>query len=162
MQNEIWKENFKLLQEFDLSFDLQLYPEQMLEAAEFLAKHPKTQIIIDHAGSPYDPSMAGLEKWKEGMAHLSTLPNVSAKISGLGMFDLHANAKREAGVYINWILEKFGRSRTLYGSNFPVDKLMSTYDDTIETIVKHLPAGGAGEALSHSIFFENAKRIYKL
>ena len=134
----------------------------MLEAAEFLAKHPKTQIIIDHAGSPYDPSMAGPEKWKEGMAHLSTLPNVSAKISGLGMFDLHANAKREAGVYINWILEKFGRSRTLYGSNFPVDKLMSTYDDTIETIVKHLPAGGAGEALSHSIFFENAKRIYKL
>ena len=31
-----WRENFALLSKHNLSFDLQLYPEQMKEAAEFL------------------------------------------------------------------------------------------------------------------------------
>ena len=51
------------MQEFDLSFDLQLYPEQMREAAEFLPEHPQTPVIIDHAGSPYDQTEAGLKEW---------------------------------------------------------------------------------------------------
>ena len=60
LRNSIWQKNFALLDKHNLSFDLQLYPEQMKEAAEFLSDFPNVPIVIDHAGSPYDQTESGL------------------------------------------------------------------------------------------------------
>ena len=70
-----------------LSFDLQLIPELMEPMGKVLAQVPDLQVVLCHAGSPYDRSPDGIAKWAAGLAQLSALPNIACKLSGLGMFD---------------------------------------------------------------------------
>ncbi len=50
MREPQWRKNFALLKKYSMSFDLQLYPSQMKEAAELAQEHPDTQFIVNHAG----------------------------------------------------------------------------------------------------------------
>jgi len=126
LRNSIWQENFALLDKHNLSFDLQLYPEQMKEAAEFLVGFPNVPIVIDHAGSPYDQSDSGISLWREGLSALAKLPNIHIKISGFGMYDREWSSESTL-VLFETILELFGAHRIMWGSNFPVDSLMKSY-----------------------------------
>ena len=74
--NKCWQKNFALLEKHNLSFDLQLYPEQMNESAEFLSDFPGIPVVIDHAGCPYDQSDSGLRIWKRSLNSLAALPNL--------------------------------------------------------------------------------------
>ncbi len=56
LDDALWRRNFARLADYGLRFDLQLYPEQMLPAADLLAAHPGVPVVIDHLGSPYDVS----------------------------------------------------------------------------------------------------------
>jgi len=49
-----WRHGFSLLQRFGLSFDLQLYPPQMADAAALARAYPDVLIILDHAGMPVE------------------------------------------------------------------------------------------------------------
>lgn len=159
LRNSIWRQNFRLLREEGLSFDLQLYPEQMHEAAEFLSDHPDIPVIIDHAGSPYDQREAGIVRWRTGMAQLAGLPNTSVKLCGFGMFDRNWNEASLRPV-IDTIAEFFGSGRTLFASNFPVDKLMRPYRDALGDIAA-LYAGHSDQDRT-AIFHDNARRIYRI
>ena len=51
MREPQWRKNFALLQDaIRMSFDLQLYPSQMNEAAALAREHADTQFIVNHAG----------------------------------------------------------------------------------------------------------------
>lgn len=126
LRNRIWQKNFALLDKHNLSFDLQLYPEQMKEAAEFFGGFPKVPIVIDHAGSPYDQTESGLKYWSEGLSALANLPNIHIKLSGFGMYDSDWSSESSL-VLFQTILELFGAHRIMWGSNFPVDSLMKSY-----------------------------------
>ena len=71
----------------DLSFDLQLTSELIVQAAEVMSSAPDTKIALCHAGSPVDRSEHGLEKWSKDLRLLSDMNNIFCKLSGLGMFD---------------------------------------------------------------------------
>ncbi|MEO6361040.1 MAG: amidohydrolase family protein, partial [Sphingomicrobium sp.] len=47
-----WERGFALLGKYDLSFDLQAYPGQFPHLALMAARHPATQIVINHMGMP--------------------------------------------------------------------------------------------------------------
>ncbi len=159
LRNAQWCDQFALLAEHALSFDLQLYPEQMHEAATFLAEHPSVPIVIDHAGSPYDQSTKGIEQWRSGISTLSQLSNVSIKLSGFGMFDKQWSAISIAPL-IDYLFTTFGPERIMFGSNFPVDKLMAQFDDTVGRVLACIAP--QGNAVVESVFVNNAKRFYRL
>ncbi len=69
-----------------LSFDLQLIPELIEKSTNLLEQAPDTSVALCHAGSPHDRSAAGLARWAQQMRSLSKLPQVTCKLSGLGMF----------------------------------------------------------------------------
>ncbi|WP_299883046.1 amidohydrolase [uncultured Sulfitobacter sp.] len=124
LDDPAWRANFAGLKDYGLRFDLQLYPEQMLQAAEFLSDHPDIPVVIDHMGSPYDPR--DLSVWARGMGTLAALPHVSVKLSGYAMFfgpHLDGPAQRVT----QEILTGFGPDRVMFGSNFPVDSLHLSY-----------------------------------
>src|SRR6202000_3405747 len=50
LDESAWHEGFALLKRHKLSFDLQLYPHQMGQAAQLAAFHPETPIVLNHAG----------------------------------------------------------------------------------------------------------------
>jgi len=111
LRNAQWRDQFSLLEEHELSFDLQLYPEQMVEAAEFFALHPNVPVVIDHAGSPYDQTPNGLVRWQEALSVISQLPNVYIKLSGFGMFDKHWDSCSIQPM-IDTLLTLFGHERS--------------------------------------------------
>lgn len=122
----LWREHLGLLGELGLSFDLQMTPRQVPKVAELLATTPDTAVALCHCGSPWDQSNAGLDAWRAGLRLLASLPNVYCKISGLGMFD-HSWTVDSVRPIIESCIEIFGAPRSMFGSNFPVDKLHASY-----------------------------------
>lgn len=150
----IWQANFAALAEHGLSFDLQLYPEQMPQAAAFLAAHPEVPVVIDHLGSPYDTTDAGLTRWHDGMRALADLDHVQVKLGGYAMFfggDLGAIPNRLSRA----ALEMFGAERVMFSSNFPVDSLHLTYPDLLRFVTQI-----AGDA-APQVLASNAQRFYR-
>lgn len=139
-----------------LSFDLQLIPELMEKTAAVLAKAPQTPVVLCHAGSPHDRSENGLRMWSEQLTALSDLPHVSCKLSGLGMFD-HDWTEERIQPIVSTCISQFGSERVMFGSNFPVDMLTSSYAHLFEAMKNCVPQD------SHAaIFGENARRFYRL
>ena len=159
LRNSSWQENFALLDKHNLSFDLQLYPEQMKEAAEFLGNFPKVPIVIDHAGSPYDQADSGISSWREGLSELAKLPNIHIKLSGFGMYDSDWSSESSLAIF-QTILELFGAHRIMWGSNFPVERLMNSYSYCLEQLFKWLkPLSNEDK---NSIAFETAVSFYQI
>ena len=159
LRDEAWRQGYARLAERGLSFDLQLYPEQMAEAADFLAGHPDVPVIVDHAGSPHDPSAAGLALWREGVGRLAALDHVAVKLSGFGMFDAGWTGASVRPL-VETLLERFGPARVLWGSNYPVEKLARGYDETIEAVAA--ACAGLSAAERGAVFAGNAVRLYRL
>ena len=92
--SQTFEQGFKLLQEFNLSFDLQCAPSQLVKAAELCSRHSDIPVVINHLGKPMQlfgenndeivPNEAKLDEWRNGMAAMAKLPHVYVKISGLG------------------------------------------------------------------------------
>ena len=137
-----------------LSFDLQLIPELMKPMGKVLEQVPDLQVALCHAGSPYDRSSDGIAKWAAGLAQLSALQNVSCKLSGLGMFDHDWNAKSVRPI-ADVVMKQFGSDRVMFGSNFPVCSLSSSFDELMERHMAIVP-----EEHHKAVFHDNAERFY--
>ncbi|WTT98038.1 amidohydrolase family protein [Streptomyces sp. NBC_00076] len=118
--------NFGRLAALGLSFDLQIYPHQMEQAAVLARAFPDVRIILDHAGMPISRTEPSLATWREQMRHLARCPNVACKISGIGAQDHHWTAHSIRPVVLGAI-EAFGPDRSMFAGNFPVDSLYSTF-----------------------------------
>lgn len=126
VESPVWRDNLALLGELGLSLDLQLTPGQVPRIAEVLAEISGTDVALCHCGSPWDQSRAGIESWRDGLSLLASLPNLTCKISGLGMFD-HNWTVDSIRPIVESCIEIFGPERAMFGSNFPVDKLHASY-----------------------------------
>jgi predicted TIM-barrel fold metal-dependent hydrolase len=131
LDDPAWRAGFGLLVKYGLSFDLQLYSSQMLQAAQLAAAHPDTPVIVNHAGMPTDRDEAGLHLWRRGMARLAAEPNVSAKISGLGMVD-RGWTTDSIRPFVLTIIDLFGVDRCMFASNFPVDRVHGAFSAHFE------------------------------
>jgi len=159
INNPVWRRNLRLLERFGLSFDLQLYPEQMNEMAQVVAENEGTQFILCHAGMPADGSATGIARWRAGMHRLARLPNVAVKISGLGMFDRSWTVASIRSIVLATI-DIFGTDRSMFASNFPVDGMMASYD-RIWNAFKTLTSDFS-EPERNKLFKENAIHYYRL
>lgn len=139
-----------------LSFDLQLVPELMDRTARLLERAPGTRIALCHAGSPHDRSAAGLRAWAARLESLSALPQITCKLSGLGMFD-HDWTRDGIRPIVETVLDRFGPDRVMFGSNFPVDKLYSDYATVARAYRALIPAG-----MHSAVFHDTAARFYDL
>lgn len=159
LENPDWRRGFEFLREFGLSFDLQIYPSQMLAAARLAAAHPETPIILNHAGMPVDRDADGMALWRAGMRALAEQPNVSVKISGLGIVD-HAWTEASIRPLVLETIDVFGVGRCMFASDVPTDKLYAGYD-AIMGAFSRIVAGFSLEERD-ALFAANAQRIYRL
>ena len=139
-----------------MSFDLQLIPELMRDAARILERAPDTKVALCHAGSPHDRSPEGLKFWEDELRYLSALPHVTCKLSGLGMFE-HDWSEKSIKPIVDVCIEQFGSERIMFGSNFPVDKLYSDYEQITSAFRRLLPV-----SLHQTVFHSTASQFYSL
>lgn len=148
--------NIGRLADYGFSFDLQVFAGQMAGAAALASACPSVTFVLQHAGMLEDLSPRGIEAWREGMRRLAAQPNIVSKLSGLGTFQ-----RRNDPVQIAFIagetLALFGPERCLFGSNFPIEKLWTSYAELIEAHRATVP-----EAAHRAVFNETARRVYRL
>ena len=159
MNQTEWRNNFSYLQEYDWSFELQVFTSQMKDAARFATDFTDTPMILQHCGMPEDTSKTGINAWKEGMVRLSECPNIHCKFSGLGTF-IHRNDPDFIAEITGECLEIFSPSRCLYGSNFPIEKIWSDYGSVVGAFLQAIQ--GLSELEQASIMRNNALKLYKL
>jgi len=148
--------NVGRLADYGYSFDLQVFAPQMAGAAELAAACPKVTFVLQHAGMLEDLSPEGIKHWRDGMRALAGQPNIVSKFSGLGTF-LRRNDPAHIAFVVAETLALFGAERCLFGSNFPIEKLWTTYPELIGAHRAAVPAGVADHVFSHT-----ARRVYRL
>jgi predicted TIM-barrel fold metal-dependent hydrolase len=126
MGSDAWRRGFALLAQMGLRFDMQIWPNQMQEAASLVAAYPDARVALNHTGFPIDRDPESMDMWRAGMCALAANSNVSVKISGLGMLDHHWTADSIRPIVLETI-DIFGPDRAMFASNFPVDKLYTDY-----------------------------------
>lgn len=159
MSNAQWRAGYALLKRYELSFDLQLYYTQMEEATALARDFPDTPVVLNHTGMPVDRHPEEIEAWKRSMTLLASAPNVFCKISGLGMSDWRWTVD-SIRPFVLHAIEAFGAERCMFASNFPVDRLFSSYDDIFNAF-KAITSNFSKSERS-ALFHDNAARIYRL
>jgi predicted TIM-barrel fold metal-dependent hydrolase len=159
IRTKAWRHGFSLLQRFGLSFDLQLYPAQMSDAAALALAYPDTLIILDHAGMAVNRDQEGIQGWRNGLRELAAAPNVVVKISGLGTVDWNWTVE-SIRPFVLQTIEAFGIHRCMFASNFPVDKLYSDFDSLYSAFREITKNFSVNER--QMLFHENAARYYRL
>lgn len=153
------RRNVARLADYGYSFDLQLFPAQMRDGAELVAENPETDFILTHCGMLVDDRPETVAAWKAGLGHFAGLPNLSAKLSGLGTF-VHRNDPALISLVVDGGMEILGSERLMFGSNFPIEKLWTTYGELLSAhraaVARH------GEKAVADVFQDTAARVYRL
>lgn len=127
LDNPAFISGLQRLADEGLSFDLQMIPPQMPRVIRALQRVPELRVALCHCGSPWNQTREGLASWRRGLAQLAQLPRVVCKVSGLGMFNPDWRTEDLRPIVLD-VIDVFGPSRVMLGSNFPVDKLYTSYD----------------------------------
>ena len=148
-----------LLARHDQLLELMLYPYQAEEVARLARDFPNQTFIVNHCGSPIDRDQQGMPQWREALKQLSLAPNILIKISALTAYDPTPTREslREVALYC---IECFGVDRSMFGSDFPVGRLWTSFDaifDGFKAIVSDFP-----EAEQSALFHDNALRVYRI
>jgi len=143
-----------------LAFDLLIRPHQLPAAVETAAELSQLRFVLDHGGKP-DIAAGGLEPWASDIADLSLMPNVAVKLSGLVTeADHDAWTVEQLRPYADVLIEAFGPDRIMFGSDWPVCLLATSYEVWVATATAL--TAGLTEAERQQIFGATAARWYRL
>lgn len=154
-----WQAGYALLAKYGLSFDLQIYENQMAASAALAAKHPDTPMMLNHAGMPVNDGDGHLERWAAGLKALAAQPNVSVKISGMGFADRKWTTDSIRPLVLK-VIDIFGTDRVMFASDVPTDKLFSDYRTIMQSFDAVTQAFSDDER--KAMFAGNANRLYRL
>jgi predicted TIM-barrel fold metal-dependent hydrolase len=155
-RDPVLQRNVGRLADYGWSFDLQVFAGQMDGAAALAEACPGVTFVLQHAGMLEDLSPAGIDAWRSGMALLAARPNVVSKLSGLGTF-LRRNDEAHVAMIASETLALFGADRCLFGSNFPIEKLWTSYPALFAAHWAAVPPADRS-----AVFSSTAKRVYRL
>jgi L-fuconolactonase len=144
LEASVWRA-VRQLARLGLTLDVWAFHTQLAEVAKLAAAAPEARIVLNHCGGPLGIGpFAGKRNevfadWQSRMLELSSYPNLSVKLGGLGMPRIgfpfaqgelpptsQVLAKAWAP-YVETCIEAFGAERCMFESNFPVDKGMCSY-----------------------------------
>ncbi|AYY14948.1 hypothetical protein EF847_21910 [Actinobacteria bacterium YIM 96077] len=163
LTNEAWRRGYGLLEGLVCCDDPLI--EEMPAARALAEDFPGVTLCIDHAaypgsgGNPRVPEQADFNAWRAGIRELARAENVVMKISGLGMSD-HWFTAQSLRPWFTECIEAFGVERCFFGTNWPVDRLYSSYGDVLDTYEEL--AAELTPREQQALFYGNATRIFSL
>jgi predicted TIM-barrel fold metal-dependent hydrolase len=154
-----WRAGYANLAKHDLVACLDSSPETYGSIKGLAAAFPDTVISLDHAGFPRQRDDEYFALWKRELASLAEAPNVVIKISGLGMCDNEWTVDT-LRPWVMTCIETFGVERSFFGTNWPVDRLYSSYADVVDAYAAIISGFSADEQVA--LFSGNAERIFRI
>ena len=156
-----WQRGFARLEEFGLSFDLQLNPHQFRKAARLVARHPGIPIIIGHLGSPTLENLREGTVYWDGLEALADVGQVYLKVSMLSYPDRDWDWNELVRESALRAIDLFGPGRCMFASNFPVEKRMGWPADRLYTAFREL-VSHLGAADRQKLFADTARQAYRV
>jgi len=146
------------LRQFDLTYDILIFPKQLPAAIKLVEKFPDQPFVLDHLAKP-DIRTGTISPWRERITELARNPNVRCKISGL-ITEADWQTWRQADYrpYLDVALAAFGAKRLMFGSDWPVCRLAGTYGEVFGIVRDHFQS--LPTAAREKIFGGNAARFY--
>ncbi len=142
-----------------LVFDALIKPVHLSRIEKLARRHPELAIVIDHAAKPTIGASVD-RAWREGLRALASCENVTCKLSGLLTEVAPEVAPTKVLEYAETVLQLFGPSRIIWGSDWPVLTLASSYEQWYELTQRALSS--LSEAECSAVMGGNAARIYRL
>ena len=152
--------NVRVLEKYELTFDLCVLARQLPLATKLAAKCPNVQFVLDHCGVP-DIASGEINSWRRSITEIAKLPNVACKISGVLAYCAPGQATLEAvRPYVEHCLEQFGWDRAVWGSDWPVCTISSDLRTWVSVTLELIAAEGEGN--QRRLLHGNAVAIYGL
>ena len=150
---------FKQLEQHNLVFDALTRPLHLPNLKHLIDRHPDLNVVIDHGSKP-EIENGVIEPWATQMAEIAAASKASVKLSGL-VTEAGSDWTVEAlKPYVDHLLEHFGTQRMIWGSDWPVCTLASSYKKWHDSTNALL--NGFSETEISNVLGHNAIRIYGL
>jgi L-fuconolactonase len=149
-----------VLEEFDLTYDILIYPKHLPVAAEFVKRFPRQRFVLDHLAKP--PIKSGsLHPWQSGIHELAKYPNVFCKLSGLVTeADWKNWQPSHMEPYLDVALECFGPERLMVGSDWPVCTVACSYSQAMTLVLDYLAR--YPDVVREAVLGGNAEKLWRL
>ncbi len=157
--NPLFEASLKFMAGRNVMLDIDCEWQNMGEALALAQRHPELPIVLEHIGFPRSRDDEYFGNWQRSLGELAGAENVTVKISGLAMTDprfTRESLKR----WVDGCVEAFGPDRCVLGSNWPVDRLYSSYDVILDLYRDYI--AGLSETEQGKILNGNANRIYRV
>jgi L-fuconolactonase len=122
------------LKQFDLRYDILIFEKHLPQTIQFVDRHPDQVFILDHVAKPLIRDRV-FSPWRENIRELARRSNVYCKVSGMVTeADWHTWSDEVVSRYIEAVVEVFTPNRLMFGSDWPVMTLASSYRRWMATI----------------------------
>jgi L-fuconolactonase len=173
-----FRRGFAHLRRYALTFEAWVYHPDIPDVTDLARAFPDTTIVLDHLGGPVlrgefpGTPEAIFARWQRDILELAACPNVVMKAGGIQMpvngFGWHERARPPTSdelLAVNrpWyqhVIDAFGPDRTMFESNFPVDRASCSYT-VLWNQFKKISAGFSA-AERAALFAGTAARVYRL
>ena len=155
-----FKKGIALLEQFNFTYDILIFPDQLKFANQLVRSFPRQKFIIDHLAKPYVKTKQIVE-WKKEIVQISQYENLYCKISGLiTEADWHSWKEKDLIPYLDVVVEAFGSNRILFGSDWPVSLLAGSYEKIVGLVSDYFASFSKAE--QDQFFGKNAIQFYNI
>ena len=154
-----WRKGFAELCPRSLVSCIDTRVELAADILDLAKTFPEALLCIDHCAIPVGRDAASFKAWRNAMDTMAKAPNVIMKISGLGMADPLWTID-SIRPYVLGSIDAFGTDRVVFGTNWPVDRMFSSYPDVINAYAEIISGFPLGEQVK--MFSGNAERIFRI
>lgn len=142
-----------------LRLDALVTPRELPWLTDTLRHHPDLAVVLDHCAKP-DIAYLEWQPWADDIAALAADTPAFCKLSGLVTEAGAAWRIDDLRRYVDHVIECFGPSRVMWGSDWPVLTLAASYGDW--SAASEALLGGLAQSEREAIFGGNAARFYGL
>ena len=148
------------LKEFNLNYDLLLFPKHLPVALQLVKKFPQQPFVLDHIAKPFI-NKKEISPWKDDLIELAKHTNVFCKLSGMVTEAKWDDWKEDDfKQYLDIVTASFGTSRIMIGSDWPVCTLSGNYAATMSIVINY--ANQFSTEIRDGILGENCSNFYKI
>lgn len=155
-----FKRGISHLEKLNFTYDILIYPDQLIFAEELVKTFPNQRFVIDHIAKP-NIKENKIDDWRTGIAAVARNENVYCKVSGMVTeADFNNWQAQHFTPYFDAIFEAFGPQRLMFGSDWPVCEVAGGYKKVVE--LAHNYVAKLSEHEQQLFWGQNAINFYNL
>ena len=129
-------EGLKEVARHGLAYDLLVKGPHIKYVPEVAEKVPDLRMVVDHIAKPLIAA-GEMDPWATHMADVAAIPGVYCKVSGMVTEADHIHWTVDDLVpYVAHVIEQFGFDRIMWGSDWPVCLLASSYANVLDAAMQ--------------------------